>query len=737
MRILKFRIKRWMLILTSILFIIIVILAILPGFARSYIVKNSPELIGRQVYIEGLKVSYFRVSLTLDRFAMLEADKQDTFVSFKEFYVNMNPWKLLKSEYSFSEITLTEPSVSLIYLDSVFNFNDLIPEADTTDVDTTASLVKYMVRNITLSGGSIRYEDRTTGNLTTVSNLSVKVPEISWNSDQSDVGVTFNLGEEGEVTLGAKVNTGAEKYAATIKTKNIDITPFEGFARPYLDISSLNGKLSTDILLSGSMSNPMEILIKGDVGLSKLMIRDMDKNEFLAADRVFVTLDSVDLWREQYHIGLLELNNPKISYVMERGTTNLDRILAPYYGDEVEIADTISIVTSDSTSAEAPEMHYSIRKFTIDNASVAFSDLTLNRPFNYLVSQINMTMTGFSDEARSVPVSFSMLLDQAGTFAGDLVLDMLNYDNISFNGVLQNLNMISFSPYSEFWLARPVTRGAMNYRGTLKMTPARLDNRNHVRIVNLETGKKTKDTTAYKVPVGLALYVLKDRRGVIEFDLPVSGNPSSPTFKLKKIILKTLEEFLIKTATAPFNAMGGMMGFKPEDIREIPFALLQESLDTDQLKQLGKLTEVMRAKPELVFTFEQTNNPDVVPALLAWWESRKMFVKGIAPPDADENVIRQMLDTMQFNHPGYLRFIGLEEDTDDMQEEVNAAHRFIGSEASARMFMQLMAKRQQLLADYFVENGIPGSSYAFRIINMHNLPEEMKTPKFMIEVTLP
>ena len=74
--------------------------------------------------------------------------------------------------------------------------------------------------------------------------------------------------------------------------------------------------------------------------------------------------------------------------------------------------------------------------------------------------------------------------------------------------------------------------------------------------MNLETGK-TKDTTAYRVPVGLALYVLKDRNGIIGFDLPVSGNRL--TFRLLENYLKTLKSFN-KTATAPFVAIGNMFG---------------------------------------------------------------------------------------------------------------------------------------------------------------------------------
>ncbi len=76
---------------------------------------------------------------------------------------------------------------------------------------------------------------------------------------------------------------------------------------------------------------------------------------------------------------------------------------------------------------------------------------------------------------------------------------------------------------------------------------------------------------------------------IIGFDLPVTGNPSDPSFKLGKIIWKTLEEFLIKTATAPFKAIGNLFGANPESIRQVPFEIMQDSLLNDQKNNLDAL----------------------------------------------------------------------------------------------------------------------------------------------------
>ncbi|MDD3876593.1 MAG: DUF748 domain-containing protein [Bacteroidales bacterium] len=726
---LKLKIKKRYIALLGFLTLIFLLLFFLSGIIRWWIVKNSEELIGRKIDLAELQINYLKCSVKAGYFVMYEQNKKDTFVSFEELYIDFEPWQMLKSTYAFAEIRLVKPVVSIIYNDSLFNFDDLINSSDTLDIDTTSlestDTTKYLVKNISILEGYIKYEDKSVSNITELNELSIKVPEISWNSNRSEMGIDFILGSDGKVSLGGVINQAEGLYEVTLKTENIDIAPYLSYALPYMDINSMMGRLYTDLLLSGNMNDPMNIKIFGNAGLNRLSLNDNQDVSFFNMNNIHVIFDSLDIGNSVYNISSIKLENPQLIAVLENGGTNFDKILAPYF------ADTLNVDTIDT---DTTIIHYAIDSLIIKGGNIAFSDLTLNRPFHFDIQNFDYVLTSFSDSAAKIPMTFSMNLNRTGTFSGKAILDIVNTDNIFFEGILANLDLLSFSPYSEYYLARPIIKGVFNYNIKLRMTPHTLDNKNNIKISNLELGKKTKDTTAYKVPIGLALYILKDRRNNIVIDLPVSGNPSNPSFKLRKIIWKTLEEFLLKAVSEPFNAIGNVFETNPESIKQIPFGILQDTLLQEQTNILEKISDIIQSKPDLTFTFIQTTDPDKEKQLLSLNESKKLFYERFVNQQQNSVVITES-STIRDNDPAFLNFLGITES--NMQDSLFiACIQKAGIEKTEQLLQNLLSKREQLLRNYFTEKNIPAEALEFKITDLRNLPEEMKKIKFIIEISL-
>ncbi|HNW70476.1 MAG TPA: DUF748 domain-containing protein [Bacteroidales bacterium] len=726
----KFRIKKRHIILLSIFLVIFLLLFFLSSIVRWYLVKNSEELIGRKIELSGLHINYLKVSVRAENFLMYEKNKADTFVSFKELYINFDPWHLFKNEYAFSEIRLDKPYVSLIYADTLFNFNDLI-KSDTTKQETeedNGDTVKFLVKNISINQGYIRYEDKSSGSITEIKDLGVHVPEISWNSRQSELGVDFTLGKDGKVSVGGEINQAAGKFSATLKTENIDIEPYSGYAKPFLNARLIAGKLYTDLKVAGEMKNPAGMRIFGSAGLKDFLVKDGDNKQICAVKDLFVQLDSLDLGASNFRIKKVLLDQPDITAILERGTTNIQRLIAP-----LSAKDTTAAV--QDTIADTTVVHYSIDSVVIKGGNVNFSDLTLNRPFHYNISNLDLGVTGFSDLSTKIPVSFSMLLNKSGSFKGDAIIDMVEMSNVVFKGSIENLDMISLSPYSEYYLARSITKGKFNYKCDLFMNPTKLDNLNNLKIANLEFSKKTKDTTAYKLPMALALYILKDRQGMIKFELPVKGNPSNPTFKLRKIIWKTLEEFLLKAISEPFKAIGNMFGVDGESIKQIPFEIMQDSLNTDQKNKLDKIYEVITNKPELTFNFTQTSDKEKEKGIMAVQKAKYMFVAKTATAGADTNEIKNKAAAIADFDPAFLAFVGVEAEN-AKGTLVNRCTQLAGEDYIERTFNRLLQKRENAVNRYLVSKGMAPGTVVFKTIDFQNLPEDLKTPKFIIDLTL-
>ncbi len=725
---LKFKPKRWHIVLSIIFVIIFLILFFLSDIIRSYVVKNSEKLIGRKIELKELHINYFKCSFTAKDFVLYEKNKKETFVSFEELYINFAPWHLFKKEYAISEFRLVKPYVSLIYSKEGFNFKDMMTSTDTTKITKAkGDTVRYLVEHINIIGGNIKYQDKTVGSITDLKKISLNIPKIAWNNSKSDMGIDFVLGENGKVALSGIINPQSAKYTIKVKTENIDVEPFAGYFKSYMDAGLVKGLLYSDVSIDGKMDEPMKFIVSGTGGLKDVLIKDVNQKHFCSATDAYAVIDSIDMGRWNFCFNTIKIENPHLTVSLDKKGNNVMRIFAPYFKGATTTAE--GTVTADSTA-----IHYSIENMIVKNGKISYTDLTLKRPFLFDVNDLNMEMKGFGDTKTKIPLDFSMVLNHTGTFKGKTVLNMINPFNIKFDGSIANLDVVCFSPYFEYFVARPLTKGRFNYDCKLAMTTSSLSNENKLKIVNIEVGKKLKDKPVYKVPIGLALYILKDRNDIIDIDLPVSGNPKDPKFKLSKIVWKTLEEFLLKAITSPFKAIGNLFGSNPESIKQIPFEFLQDSLTSDQRGNLDKIAEIIVKKHGLAFNFIQTTDPDKEKALIANQKAKVLYVKTMQP-NADPSQLNSVASTIKDNTPEFCAFLGLQPNA-SAEDITKACFTKVGTENVLITFNQLLDIRKNLLTDYFNGKKLPLGSVMVRTADLRNLPDDLKKPQFTVDLTL-
>jgi len=296
------------------------------------------------------------------------------------------------------------------------------------------------------------------------------------------------------------------------------------------------------------------------------------------------------------------------------------------------------------------------------------------------------------------------------------------------------MDLMSFSPYSEYYVASPITQGWFNYDLGLKMSTTKLDNTNNVKVDELKFGKRTKDTTAMKVPVRLALYLMKDVNDQIKIDLPVSGNPSEPKFKLGKIIWKTFANLMVKTALSPFKALAGLAGTSPESLEKLPLAFAQDSLNQIQRDELSKLATIIKKKPDLVVTLTQTTDPDKEKSQLAVLLTKKEF---LATQLADTVKLKPNPYELQDNDPNLLAYIRKTIPAVDTIGVEKACQRRLDANLIETRFQTLLEQRNHAVANFLTQSqGIPSESVQVSTADLKNIPQELRVPQFKIEVSI-
>jgi hypothetical protein len=114
----------------------------------------------------------------------------------------------------------------------------------------------------------------------------------------------------------------------------------------------------------------------------------------------------------------------------------------------------------------------------------------------------------------------------------------------------------------------------------------------------LEFGDKTASKDAVSLPIKLAVALLKDRNGVIDLDIPVTGTLDDPAFRLGPIIWKVFVNILEKAVTAPFALLGALFGGGP-DLQFIDFRPGAADLDSAAADRVKAMVKALNERPQL------------------------------------------------------------------------------------------------------------------------------------------
>jgi hypothetical protein len=343
-------------------------------------------------------------------------------------------------------------------------------------------------------------------------------------------------------------------------------------------------------------------------------------------------------------------------------------------------------------------------------------------------------MTQFTESADQIPIEFSMTTNKKGEFFGKTVWSMFQPMNFEMDMKLKRLDLLSFSPYSEFYIASPITQGWFNYDISLKMTPTTLSNMNKVKIDELEFGKRTKDTTAMKVPIRFGLYLMKDEHDEIKFEIPVTGNPSEPKFKLGKIIWKAFGNMMLKAVASPFRAMQGLAGTNPESLEKLTFEIAQDSMTQDQRDKLAQLAAILKKKPELQLIMTQTSDPAKEKDLIAVQLTKKEFAES---QTSDPVAVKKLISETKEDDPLLLDFIRKTIPDIDVIGFQQACLKRIGSSRLENRFQEVLESRNRAVSDFIIQKqGIPSEAVQVSIADLNNLPQELRIPQFKIEVSM-
>ena len=263
-------------------------------------------------------------------------------------------------------------------------------------------------------------------------------------------------------------------------------------------------------------------------------------------------------------------------------------------------ASTASGVTTQElpSASRAAALPVSIGRIDLSNGEVQYSDFFVQPNYNAHLTDVSGSITTMSatqagDVQLAGKVEGTAPVDLRGTmnpFAAQLALDL--------TGKATDVDLPPLTPYSVKYAGYGIEKGKLSLEVHYKIDDRKLAATNRLRLDQLTFGQHVDSPTATKLPVLLAVSLLKDRNGVINLDLPIQGTLDDPKFSVWGVIVQIFVNLVTKAVTAPF-ALLASIGGGGEQLAFIEFAPGHADLSQAAVTKLGTLAKALNDRPAL------------------------------------------------------------------------------------------------------------------------------------------
>jgi hypothetical protein len=622
-------------ILATIAGIIIIALLLLPGFLKKYAVNNGKELIGRQISLDKLKINYFTGTVRLMGFNMFEANEQDSFIAFDTLLIDTRPFHLFNNKLVVQQFYLKGLKTNIIQNDSVFNFDDLIAfygaESDTisNQDESSSENFKFEISNIELKKAELVYADIPLNKTLKTNDLNLFIPYISWDQEHSsEAGLKFYFENGGFFESDIEVDPNNGDFNAQIIIDQLELSPFYEYSLDYTNLGSLSGKLNTNLRLTGNTDHPEKLIISGTFELLDLLTTDQRNEPFINIKHVFGSLKKIDYYHEYYAFDSLKLVEPYFYIEFYDTTLNVIEVI-DYYSyfppesDEENDEEINSAVQTEDDETVTSTLYYGFDHVSIVNGKMDLVDRTTGEPFQYYLSEMEMSADSIYSNSDWVTLYSTMLLNNRGKLVAEVGFWPEDPMDISMDYVITDFLMSDLNIYSRHYMGVPILYGDMYYKSTTKILKGQLSSENKLVIHNAEVGDKRGGL--YNLPLKFALFLLKDRQGVIDLDIPVRGDLNDPKVSIGKIVWNTLKNLIIKVAAAPFDFLARVISVDPKDIQSIEYTYLDTAFTAERQRQIDLLLELEQKKEELEIELVYFNDVEREKKQIVVEEAGKLF----------------------------------------------------------------------------------------------------------------
>ncbi|HZA56958.1 MAG TPA: DUF748 domain-containing protein [Candidatus Udaeobacter sp.] len=548
--------------------------------------------------------------LNLEGMALLSAPTSQPIMKVSALKAENIHIDLLESQTEIGSLAIGKPYLLVERNSSGLNLQQFLPQSKTANEGSEreqrdGTRMPLTVKQTEANGATIEFIDHTVSPA-----VKTVLQEINLEANNMTVLPTFSVDQiaadallgKGSLRVTGAIYNEPLKAQFSIVGERISFEPYRGYLNHLFSTASssgesINGKL--ELALAAEHNGELTTSISGHLEGYNMALEFPDRpDHFLVTKRLGVRLKTIRLGsKPRVDIDQIAFSGANLKVVRNQGgTLELTRLWA---GDKQQE----SKQRQKQTQGEGTIL--AIRSINVEKSSIEILDRSVSPNYRTGLSQVNATLSDFMPSAKRAELTLQGILGESANLElRGWFTPFTEKPHIQLRGTIRSYALPPLSPYATQYVSHRIREGQITTDVNYRLKGDEIQAQAQLVLRDVRVGQRTggEFTNRIGIPLELAIALLQDIHGVIRLQLAVSGD-TGPQLNIANLIWSAVRNAIIRTITAPFRLVGRILTFGDRigrvQIDPILFLSGTREIETQSVKQLADLTELLKEKPQL------------------------------------------------------------------------------------------------------------------------------------------
>ncbi|RUM65597.1 MAG: hypothetical protein DSZ03_02570 [Sulfurimonas sp.] len=553
-------------------------------------------------------------TLSLEQFALKQKLKNTTLFSMKTMHFEGISANTATQEAHIKSLGIKKPYLyASLDRNGVLNWNHVVvPKKSSASKAkqapaTDAAPWHLLLKEFTLQNGNVHFKDHTLAKAhsTKLNALDVALSNVDSAAKTSlRYRASTRLNRHGRISARGTLQHTPLLQQGTLNLRNVHLEDFSPYVAKDHHIALKRGLLNLKSSLKYAPSQTRaDAQIKGALSITDFVLEESRNNTVLLAwDAIDVAPLSFEYNPNKLFVKEIDINGLYANAIIDaNGTMNFAQL------SRHPQAATVSKADETSKESESP-FAVQIVKIMLHNSSANFEDNSLPLRFKAYIHDFKGDIYGISSNQQEISsLELNGVVNQYGSAKLKGSFNAAAIEKFTdLNLVFRNIDLVNMSPYSGKFIGQRIANGKLFLDLNYDIVDSQMVGENSIIVKKLELGEDVESKDAINLPLGLAIALLEDSDGIIDLELPVSGDMNNPEFSYGHIIFQAFINLITKAVTAPFSFLGSMLGIDGEALARVEFEPGSSMILPPEQEKLDKLAKALIKRPKLKLALHGT-----------------------------------------------------------------------------------------------------------------------------------